>query len=664
MSEGKIIEYIDQGRLVCALCIQDKGQRLHLLTLSNRLVNLSEKRATHISVSRIPTERPREELIHRLREIDTARESLKAEINIKELWELIKDENESFDYKYLAQLCFGDDVTDDHVAALVRALFEDQLFFKMKDGHFLPNPEEKIASAIRQMEEERQKEEKLISGSDWLKRSLKEGAIINSDSERYVVDNLIDLALNQREAKEYKFVKELLERAGITDTAEARNILVKLGIWERDEHVDLIRYNIPQSFSDEQIEQAVLLNKKPVSYNGYEDLRHLDVFTVDGADTLDFDDALSIERDGDHMQVGIHITDVSSVIDAGSILDKEALFRASSLYLPGKEIPMFPPQLSHDRLSLKKDHERQALSLLVNFDMNGEIFDYRFVPSIICIKRHLTYDHVNNIYETEKDTIFHWLYRLALKRQRHRVEQGGALILSLPELSISIDKDNSINIGLVRQETPSRMMIAEMMILYNWLAARFCRDNRVPTIYRAQKEPSEKLGLEDGNYIYYVFRQRRKLQPLNIDVEPLPHSGIGLDSYINVTSPIRRYFDLISQRQMLNFMFRGTPFYNREELDRIITQVTAVIKDLNTVKRNRHNYWIIRYLETRAGKPIPAIVLDVLKGRYRVILTDFFITAEIKREKESRLTAGEEIYVRVTKADAWNDILDLEHVRT
>jgi exoribonuclease-2 len=663
MSEGKIIEYIDQGKLICALCIQDKGQRLHLLTISSRLVNLSEKRATHISGSRLSIERPREELIHRLKEIDTKRDALKKEINVKELWELIKDENESFDYKYLAQLCFGEEVSDDHVAALVRALFEDQLFFKMKDGQFLPNPEEKIALTIQQMEEERQKEEKLISGSDWLKRSLRDGALITNDSERYIVDNLIDLALNQRDAKEYKFVKELLERAGISDAGEARNTLVRIGIWERDEHVDLIRYNIAQSFSDEQIEQAVLLNKKPVSYNGYEDLRHLDIFTVDGENTLDFDDALSIERDGDHMQVGIHITDVSSVVDVENILDREALFRASSLYLPGKEIPMFPPQLSHDRLSLKKDCERQALSLLVNFDMNGEIFDYRFVPSIICIKRHLTYDHVNNIYETEKDTMFHWLYRLALKRQRYRVEQGGALILSLPELSISVDKDGSINMGLVSQETPSRMMIAEMMILYNWLAARFCRDNRLPTIYRAQKEPSEKLGLEDGNYIYYVFRQRRKLQPLVIDVEPLPHSGLGLDSYINVTSPIRRYFDLVSQRQMLNFMFRGTPFYNGEELDKVITQVSAALKELNTVKRNRYNYWIIRYLESRPGKPLPAIVLDVLKGRYRIILTDFFITAEIKREKESRLTSGEEIYVRVTKADAWNDILDLEHVK-
>ena len=437
---------------------------------------------------------------------------------------------------------------------------------------------------------------------------------------------------------------------------------MKLGIWEKDEPLDLIRYKIRQSFSDEQLDQASKLNKKVIRNTGYEDLCHLNIFTIDGADTLDFDDALSVDFHDDYIQVGIHITDVSSVVDAGSILEDEALLRGSSLYLPRRQIPMFPPELSHERLSLKKDTERQALSLLVNFDMNGDLFDYRFVPSIIKVREQLSYDKVNSIYETENDTIYHYLLRLAQKRKRYRVEQG-ALILSLPELNISVDKSSTINMELVSQETPSRTIVAEMMILYNWLAARFCRDNHIPTIYRGQKEPNEKLPLEDTGYVYYVFRQRRKLHPLIIDVEPHPHAGLGLDTYINVTSPIRRFFDLASQRQMLSFMFKGIPFYNREELERIRVQVTSSLKDLNTVRRNRYNYWINRYLENQIGNTFSAIVLDVLKSRYRIILTDFFITVEMKREKETRLSSGDQIKVKVIKADAWNEILKLEHIK-
>ena len=662
MSEGKIIEYIEQGKWLCALCLQDKGTRLHLLTLLNRLVNLPSKRAAHMSPSHISVDRPREELLNRLKEIDSRRISLKEKINVKELWELIKDENESYDYKYLAQLCFGEDVTDDHVSALIRALFDDKLFFRMKDGQFNPNPEEKIDVILKQQEEENQKEEKIASGSAWLIKAMKEGSVTPGTYDPAIIDTLIDLSINGKDANEYKFGKELLERAGISDTGEARRILVKLGIWEKDEPLDLIRYKIRQSFSDEQLDQASKLNKKVIRNTGYEDLCHLNIFTIDGADTLDFDDALSVDFHDDYIQVGIHITDVSSVVDAGSILEDEALLRGSSLYLPRRQIPMFPPELSHERLSLKKDTERQALSLLVNFDMNGDLFDYRFVPSIIKVREQLSYDKVNSIYETENDTIYHYLLRLAQKRKRYRVEQG-ALILSLPELNISVDKSSTINMELVSQETPSRTIVAEMMILYNWLAARFCRDNHIPTIYRGQKEPNEKLPLEDTGYVYYVFRQRRKLHPLIIDVEPHPHAGLGLDTYINVTSPIRRFFDLASQRQMLSFMFKGIPFYNREELERIRVQVTSSLKDLNTVRRNRYNYWINRYLENQIGNTFSAIVLDVLKSRYRIILTDFFITVEMKREKETRLSSGDQIKVKVIKADAWNEILKLEHIK-
>lgn len=662
MSEGKIIEYIEQGKFLCAICLQDKGTRLHLLTLLNRLVNLPSKRATYASPSHISIDRPKEELLTRLREIDSNREHLKEEIKVKELWELIKDESESFNYKYLAQLCFGEDVTEDHISALIRALFEDKLYFKMKDGQFIPNPEKKIELFIQQQEEEAKKEERLAVGSNWLKMALKEGGVTPETCDQVVVDTLVDLAIHGKDAGEYKFGKELLERAGITDIAKARQTLVKLGIWEKDEPLDLIRYNIRQSFSNNQLAQAGALNTKAIDRTGYEDLCQLNVFTIDGADTLDFDDAISVDLEDNYIQVGIHITDASSVVDTESILEDEALLRGSSLYLPRRQIPMFPPELSHERLSLKKDAERQALSLLVNFDMNGEIFDYRFVPSIIKVKDQLTYDHVNTIYETERDTIFHHLFRLAQKRKRYRVEQG-ALILSLPELNISVDEKSSIDIRLSSQETPSRTIVAEMMILYNWLAARFCRDNHIPTIYRGQKEPSEKLPLEDTGYIYYVFRQRRKLYPLIIDVEPHPHAGLGLDSYINVTSPIRRYFDLVSQRQMLSFMFKGVPLYNKEELDKIRIQVTSSLKDLNTVRRNRQNYWINRFLEKQVGETFSAIVLDVLKSRYRVILTDFFISVEMKREQESKLSSGDQIKVRLTKADAWNDILKLEHVK-
>jgi exoribonuclease-2 len=149
MNQGRIIEYIDQGRFICTLCLQDKGNKLHLLTPSNREVNLSPKRALLVSGPTIDTMRPREELLERLRQTEGRRDKLKGRIDVKELWELIRDEKESFDHKYLAQLAFGEGLSDDHLSALVRALFEDRLYFKMKDSRFLPNSEGKIDQILR-----------------------------------------------------------------------------------------------------------------------------------------------------------------------------------------------------------------------------------------------------------------------------------------------------------------------------------------------------------------------------------------------------------------------------------------------------------------------------------------------------------------------------------
>jgi len=111
MAQGKIVEYIDQGRFVCTVCLQDKGNRLHLLTPSNREVNLSQKRIMLISEATIDISRSREDLLERLKQMEEKRIRLKDEIEVKDLWELVQDEDESFDHKYLAHLVFGETVT-------------------------------------------------------------------------------------------------------------------------------------------------------------------------------------------------------------------------------------------------------------------------------------------------------------------------------------------------------------------------------------------------------------------------------------------------------------------------------------------------------------------------------------------------------------------------
>ena len=658
MTQGKIIEYIDQGKITCAICLQDKGNKLHLLTPLNRQVNITPKRAIFISYADIDPLGPRDELLNKLRQVEILRDRLKKEIHVEEVWELIKDEDETFDFRYLTHLCFKETVTDDHVSALVRALFDDKLYFKIKDGRFIPHSEGKVKQIIKEREEEEQKEDGLEKGGSWLKTVLR-GEVEQDDYDHAETIRIIEgLALYGKDAPDYKYGKELFSRAGISDIGEARDILIRLGVWEENEPVDIIRFNIRRSFTDEQLKEAYRLNDLKIDASGREDLRNLSAFTIDDSITKDFDDALSIDVHDDHTQIGIHITDVASVIDPGTILDREAYLRGSSLYLPRHKIHMFPTELANDRLSLRDGVDRPAISLLASFDKTGQLSGYRFAPSIINVRRKLTYDEVNEQLESKRQLL--WVYRLCEKMRQKRIEQG-ALILSLPEVSIQFGKDSSLSIKMISQETPSRVMVAELMILYNWLAAQFCRDHNIPIIYRGQKEPGERLTIEETGYVYYVFRQRRKLSPLIIDIEACPHAGLGLDVYSNLTSPIRRYFDLVSQRQMRNYILQEAPVYNNEELEKIRITVTPVLKDLNTIKNNRIRYWIQKYLGEHIGEKFPAIILDNLKNRYRVILEDFLLAVEIKKETGHDIPQGKKIMIKIKKADPWNDLLVLEY---
>lgn len=659
MHEGKIIEFIDQGRFVSTLCLEDRGNKLHLLTPTNREVNLSLKRALFVSSSAIDPLRPREELLERLRQTESARETLRQHVNVSELWELVRDENERFSHRYLAQLCFGEPVSDDHLSALIRALFEDRLYFRLKDGQFLPNSEEKVSQIAREREEAAAREEMLRVGGDWLKAIQAGEKVFPPACQKEIIALLSSLVLYGREAPDYKFSKELLARAGISNAREARSLLVRLGVWDEDENLDLIRLEIKTSFGKEKLNLSSLLACSKPNLEGREDLRHLPVLTIDGPLTRDFDDAVSLEEDGDQLILGVHIADVAACIPKDSPLDREACLRGSSLYLPRRQIPMIPPDLSQEKLSLKLDCDRLAISLLARLGKDARLIDYRFVPSIVRVKRQLTYDEANTMVASE-GPLFKKLYQLSMALRSMRMEHD-AISLSLPELEVRFKDDGSVQLEMVEQNTPSRMLVAEIMIFYNWLLARFCKQNEIPVLFRTQGEPSERLTEDQFGYIYYVFKQRRKLNPLKISTKPAPHCGLGLDVYTNATSPIRRYLDLVAQRQVACFLSEELLPYSEEALEGLRMTIAPTLKALERVRRNRVRYWVLKYLRQHIGKKYRAMVLYVLKNRYRIVLLDFLHMMELRQEEESGLYPGQQFNVVIRKSDPWDDILEVSY---
>jgi len=643
---------------VCTVCLQDKGGRLHVLTPTNREVNLSPKRAILISDPILNVSLPRDELIERLRKIEETRIRLKEEIDVEGLWELVRDEEEGFDPAYLAQLVFGETVSGNHSSAVIRALFENRLYFKMKNGVFVPHSVEKVEEIIRQEAEAAEEAERLKQWSQWL-REIQEGTGPENPPFRAdIVRLLVQLALYGKEAPEFKAGRELLARVGISDVQQARSLLIRLGEWEEDENVDLLRSGLEVGFSRDQLAASALLTDRDLDLTGREDLRDMPVVTIDGPMTRDFDDAVSLEETGDERVLGVHIADVSTVIPEESTLDKAAAERAASQYLPRRQIPMFPEELSSGILSLREGQDRCAISLLARFDRSGALIAYRFVPSVIRVRKRLLYEDVNQV--VEQDRLLMEMHRLSQRLRQNRMDQG-ALNLSLPELEVTFNGNGLPLLELMQQETPSRMIVAEFMILYNWLAARFCLENQIPILFRSQPGPSEKLPLDEKGYLYYVFQQRRKLSPLSIQTDPGPHTGLGVEVYIHATSPIRRYLDLVNQRQLQHYLLQKGMPYDEKQLEDIRLAAEPTLKKLALVKRNRMRYWVLKYLGLRRGMKLKALVLDELKTKYRVVLTDFLMTADLKRKNGVILRQGQEIWVRVAKADPWEDVLALEH---
>jgi len=657
MNQGKIVEYIDHGDFIIALCLQDDGSRLHLLTPTNREMNLSAKRALLISPSSINVQSPREELLGKLKKAEQERNRLKDQVHVQELWELVKDEAESYDHAYLAQLCFGEQVTEEHVSGLARALFEDKLYFKMKDDRFLPNSEEKIANALAQMAQEASREEKLREGSEWLREVLENKSVQEPRGRVEIIKVLADLALYGEDSPTFKFGKELLQRSGVSDIREARRILVSLGVWSEDENLDLLRFEIRVAFSEEHLRESERICQAEAAPGEREDLRELRVWTIDGPMTRDFDDALSLSVEKDRIHLGIHIADVASVIEPDSLLDEEASQRGTSLYLPRHQIPMIPVALSQEALSLKQGCDRPAISLIAVLAGDGTLLESRFVPSLVRVEKQWTYDEVNQSFDREP--LFREMRRLSQLMRQRRLEQG-ALVLSLPEIAVEVTSQGSIVLHKVEQDTPSRAMVAEFMIFYNWLAAQFCKEHQIPAIYRCQEAPAERLSPEETEYIYYVFKQRRKLSPLSIRTEPKPHSSLGVDMYTTVTSPIRRYYDLLVQRQIRSYLCRGAALYALDDIEKKRLVLDPLLKSIELLTRNGTRYWIQKYLAQHIGEKFPALVLDVIRNKYRVLLSDVFLIAEVKRDNGQTLHEGQDIMVKIRKSDPWEDYLKVD----
>ena len=658
MKSGNVVEYIDSKKIICAVVLDVKDHRLRLLTETNREVNISASRLSHTCDMRLDPSLGRNNLVNALKEIAGRRNALISHINVKELWEVLNTEQEWIDINTMTGFCFPDSPSCDHESAVVRAFFTNRLYFKFNHDRFFPHTEHQVEQKILQERETARRNHIIKEGGEWLKNVLNGHPTSPPQNKTQIINILRSFYLFQKESKHYNLAKAMLVKAGINANEGIFQVLVKLGVFDKNENTDLYTYNISTSFPDNVMERATRLAAIPQEFSGdsmRKDLTGLSMMTIDGQATLDFDDAISIEDHDDHFTLGIHIIDVGHFIKKGNLIDQEALARGSSIYMPDQKIPMLPACLAENLCSLKAGELRPAISIMVNLSRSFEIMDYEIIPSLIRVNDQLTYYDVNIIAQDSKQ--INILHDIAEKFREDRIA-AGAVQITLPDINIWIDENNEVTVNRINRESTGRMLVSEIMIMANWLMAKFLAEHNAPAIYRSQTAPRERLykGMEGS--LFQNCMQRRLLSRFVLNPMPEHHSGLGLDAYVTATSPIRKYFDLATQRQIRAVLGLEKP-YTIKEIEYIIQILEQPMSNVSKIQFNRHRYWLLKYLEKRIGQKEEAIVLYKKRNNYQILISEYMIECDLPLSSGIDLKPEDLIQITIQHANARKNVLSV-----
>jgi exoribonuclease-2 len=600
-------------------------------------------------------------MVDALKGVANKRKELLSQVDIKELWEVLNAEQVWIDLATMTEFCFPDSPGGDHESAVLRAFFDDKLYFKFKLDRFFPNSEEQIARLIFQRQEEERRKRIIDLGGDWLMSLMNSTAppdeVSETDAGEFT-EILKSYFLFGNESKDHTLAKAMIRKAGLDMSTGLFPLLVKLDVFDEDENIGLLRFDIPTVFSAEILNSA---DQLAASYQGHsgdevrEDLTALPLMTIDGQSTQDFDDALSIEKVGDQFRLGIHIVDVGHFVHKGDIIDQEALARGSSIYMPDQKISMLPASLAEGLCSLKAGEIRPAISTMVNLNPSLDIIDYEILPSLINVKHQLTYYDVNQTADQNQEVLI--LREIAEKFHQQRLD-AGAVQITVPEINVWLAADRAITVNRINRESPGRMLVAELMIMANWLMAKYLAENKTPAVFRSQPAPRERLYKGDDGTLYQNWMQRRFLSRFVLGSNPEKHSGLGLEAYVTATSPIRRYFDLVAQRQIRAVLGLEQP-YTSGEIDRIIQLLELPMGNVARTQLGRHRYWLLKYLEQHIGRKEEAIVLNKRRNDYQILLSAYMTECDLPISRGFELKPEDLIQVTIQNVSARKDLFQV-----
>ncbi|WP_411820166.1 ribonuclease R [Hyphococcus formosus] len=428
--------------------------------------------------------------------------------------------------------------------------------------------------------------------------------------------------------------------------------------------IALANHGIPTDFPPAVLEQAEKAKLPPLGSRT--DLRDIPLITIDPADAKDHDDAVFAEPDNDENNPGgfrviVAIADVSYFVSPGSALDKEALKRGNSTYLPDRVVPMLPERLSNDLCSLREHEDRPCMAVEVILDANGQKKRHHFMRAMMRSHGKLAYEEAQAISEGGKapdglGPVVKALYDAYQARMKERTKRA-PLDLDLPERKIILDKNGDVSKVVKRERFDAHKVIEEFMILANVAAAEALERARTPLIYRVHDQPDgEKLDAvrEYLGTLDYSLAKGGSVRPANFnqllkiaeerdqkemvsevvlrsqrqaiyDIDNVGHFGLNLPHYAHFTSPIRRYADLTVHRALVKAFNLGENGQTEKEakaLGEIAEQISDLERRSVAAERESNDRYLAGYLEKKVGTEFDARIRGVTKFGLFIMLDE------------------------------------------
>jgi exoribonuclease-2 len=656
VEKGTLIEFKAQGERRLAVAERPEGKKHWIVLDQWGQSHTLHPRQVEYEVGGDPKDP--QEIPRFLREVESYLDPSSLEV----AWELLVEEGESVTPEQMAEVLFSDQSAVACYAAY-SLLAEDKIYFKRKGSVFEPRSPSQVAEIKHQLEVEKQRNREKAEFMNRVKRALAGESVEWESSDRSRFEALERYVLQPEQ--EVRLAQETLAEVGREQTADsAFNLLVDLGLWSRHENLFLRRSSYPKQFPKKVLDVAQQYLESPPDDLERDrlDLTHQKVYTIDDESTTEIDDGISVETlpDG-REQIWIHIADPTRLVQPEDELDQEARRRSTSLYLPTGMISMFPAELATGPMSLVQGQVCPAMSFGVILEENGDIADYTIAASWVKPTYRLTYDDVDEMLELgvtaepEIAQLAHW----GQKRKQWRQSQG-SISISLPEAVIKVTPEEEVEIELLN-DSPARELVAEMMILTGEVAGRFALEKGIPLPFRSQPQPElptdeELLQLPAGPVRYCAIRGCMPRSEMS--TTPARHAGLGLEVYTQVTSPIRRYVDLLSHFQIKAYLRGESCPFSTEEVQEMAYSAAAAAYEATLVERQTRRYWALEFLRRHGEQRWSAIVLRWLREEDNlgiILLEDLGL--ELPHRFQTNVQLGDRVEVEVVAADPHQDLI-------